>query len=101
MKKVMNIMYFLFLSMLFSACSNMVIGFEENSVFYTEPKKELAEQKEKIPSKPESKNLKVENMKIQEFTPSITVEKKDKTVEKKNEDTENETTFSYDPYEGE
>lgn len=61
---------------LLSGCSNMSIGFEENSVFYTPPKESLQEKTEKTIEKVSPKSL-------------------------QNIEQENETTFSYDPYTGE
>lgn len=109
---------------LFSGCSNMSVGFEEDSIFYTEPVILFADEKEGLTSekKAVSVNKKMEkseidnkvdqNIKVVEPTiaPIITV-KPDKIESRKvtsqapivikEKDPENETTFSYDPYDGE
>ncbi len=74
MKRTLSIIHLLFLSVLLSACSNVTMGFDEDSIFYTKPQSEQA----------------VEIKEKDLETPSV-----------KDEDTENETTFSYDPHSGE
>ena len=121
MKKNIYMIYFLFLSLL-TGCSNMTIGFEENSIFYTKPQKELVPRQEKKALKPEVKTSKIELVAKKEKIASKPEEKiskielahekevihpkaEDKKLiieeEVKDNDTENETSFSYDRYEGE
>ena len=92
MKKSTYIISFLFLSLVFTSCSNMTIGFEEDSIFYTKPKT----QEEKIAETKVQAKEKVSKgiSRVQNSTPEV-------SKEHKTEDTENETTFSYDRYSGE
>ena len=108
MKKTLYIVALLFVSSLFSACSNLTIGFEEDSIFYTQPKsqkevvleeKNLATQVKPTDSQASQSTVslpkvKQKNIHEKEIASPVVLEKKD-------EDSENETTFSYDPYSGE
>ena len=107
MKKIMSVVYLLLLSTLFSACSNMTIGFEEDSIFYTEPKEEVLEPiKEKKEKKVNPILESLDNTKLPKnvASPVLVKDKKiilETPIEPKVKDMENETTFSYDPYDGE
>ncbi|MBC8236600.1 MAG: hypothetical protein H8E76_00040 [Helicobacteraceae bacterium] len=55
MKNLKIITYLLIVTIFFSACSNMTIGFEEDSVFYTEPTVE--KQKNQVTSQKASETV--------------------------------------------
>ncbi len=73
MKKALRFSSLIILAIIFGACSNMQVGFEEDSVFYTKPK---------------TKSL--EPIKVIQIPKT-----------KPKEDVENETTFSYSSDDGE
>lgn len=57
MKNLKITAYLLMLSTFFSACSNMTIGFEEDSIFYTEPKAVSDSTKEEKNESPNQKTF--------------------------------------------
>lgn len=81
MHKIIKISTLLLVTFTFGACSNMQMGFDEESVFYQKPTQPVLAEKK-------------------------TVSKSDKRVieipkeEKMQEELENETTLSYDPQAG-
>ena len=101
--------------LLLSGCSNMSIVFEEDSVFYTPPKEVVNENivTEKVVTKNSSQTLpiKQDTKEVKDTVAPIVTIKPDKTrsqkiisqtpIVEKEKDPENETTFSYDPYDGE
>lgn len=110
MKNIIYKMSLVLLVGFFSACSNISVGFEEDSIFYTDPnaEKEVVVEDKKLNSKNEFSTFKASTktsshvvskqstVSQQESIPSYTTNKDVEDIEM-----ENQTTFSYDRNEGE
>lgn len=97
MKPLFTKLIILLTAIAFTACSNMEIGFEEDSPFYTPP----AEKKAEVISKKEPEVKTVTQAKVEIAKPvkekKISKEVKPETIQ----EVENETTFSYSREDGE
>lgn len=96
-----------------SGCSNISVGFEEDSIFYTPPTEVVNEEvltkkrvvKKSVPTiqtdttKTLNKEVLTTKRVVKKSTPIVPT--KPQKIKHQEKDTENTTTFSYDPYDGE
>jgi len=105
LKSLFTKLIILLTAIAFTACSNMEVGFEEDSPFYTPPAEKKSEVVSKVPEVKESKEIK-QPEKIKEPEVKIVTQVKEEIAkpvkEKKiSKEVENETTFSYSREDGE